>query len=182
MTKNTKAAAILEMINKGMSNKEIRTRMHVSPSYLWKLRKEMPHKVEENDDNVVRPRLVGKHKVMRVTKEQAEAFKEVAYQATRGRQARLADATDVDKILDARGSNYGDFMSHAEVTQQLKNVMMAHLIKKGKTLVVDQQESLEMIFHKIGRIVNGDPDYADSWVDIAGYAKLVADRLQGTVR
>jgi len=34
-----------------------------------------------------------------------------------------------------------------------------------------------MIAHKIGRILNGDPNYADSWIDIAGYAKLVADRL-----
>jgi hypothetical protein len=41
---------------------------------------------------------------------------------------------------------------------------------------------MDMIMHKIGRIVNGDPDYADSWVDIAGYAKLVADRLDGVVR
>jgi hypothetical protein len=35
-----------------------------------------------------------------------------------------------------------------------------------------------MIAHKIGRIINGDPDYIDSWDDIAGYAKLVADRLR----
>ncbi len=28
----------------------------------------------------------------------------------------------------------------------------------------------------------GDPNYADSWVDIAGYAKLVADRLEGVER
>jgi hypothetical protein len=34
-----------------------------------------------------------------------------------------------------------------------------------------------MIAHKIGRILNGDPNYADSWIDIAGYAQLVADRL-----
>ena len=27
------------------------------------------------------------------------------------------------------------------------------------------------------RIVNGDPHYHDSWHDIVGYAKLVADRL-----
>lgn len=40
-----------------------------------------------------------------------------------------------------------------------------------------QVEALEMIAHKIGRILNGDPNYDDSWVDIAGYAKLVADRL-----
>jgi len=44
-------------------------------------------------------------------------------------------------------------------------------------LDADQQEALEMIAHKIARILNGDPNYVDSWVDIAGYAKLVADRL-----
>ena len=46
----------------------------------------------------------------------------------------------------------------------------------------DQLEALDMIAHKIARIINGDPDYADSWHDIAGYAKLVADRLDGVVR
>jgi len=39
-----------------------------------------------------------------------------------------------------------------------------------------------MILHKIARIVNGDPDYTDSWHDIAGYAKLVEDRLNGIGR
>jgi hypothetical protein len=52
----------------------------------------------------------------------------------------------------------------------------------GKSFDVDQAEALDMIFHKIGRILNGDPNYADSWIDIAGYAKLVADRLEGKVR
>jgi hypothetical protein len=46
----------------------------------------------------------------------------------------------------------------------------------------DQIEALDMIASKIARIVNGNPDHVDSWVDIAGYAQLVADRLQGTVR
>jgi hypothetical protein len=41
-----------------------------------------------------------------------------------------------------------------------------------------QRESLEMIAHKISRIVNGDANYMDSWVDIAGYAQLVIDKLQ----
>jgi hypothetical protein len=56
------------------------------------------------------------------------------------------------------------------------------LEKRGKRLAPDQQEALDMIFAKIGRIINGDADYADSWIDIAGYAKLVADRLEGKVR
>jgi len=45
-------------------------------------------------------------------------------------------------------------------------------------MAADQKEAVEMIAHKLGRIVNGDPHYDDSWVDIAGYAKLVSDRLQ----
>jgi len=40
-----------------------------------------------------------------------------------------------------------------------------------------QKESLEMIQHKTARILNGDPNYADSWHDIAGYATLIDDML-----
>lgn len=42
-----------------------------------------------------------------------------------------------------------------------------------------QAEALEMIAHKMARIVNGDPDYADSWRDIQGYAKLGEDASIG---
>jgi hypothetical protein len=90
--------------------------------------------------------------------------------------------TTIDAILDERGSRYGAFTTHAEITQRLKMVAQKYLHNSGKELDFDQQEALDMIFHKIGRIINGDPDYADSWVDIAGYAKLVADRLEGKVR
>ena len=36
---------------------------------------------------------------------------------------------------------------------------------------------LGTIADKIGRILSGDPNYADNWHDIQGYAKLVEDRL-----
>lgn len=88
----------------------------------------------------------------------------------------------ITQTLTDRGTRYGPFIGHAEVTQRLKRVMAEELAKRGKPLADDQWEALEMIAHKIGRIINGDPDYDDSWVDIAGYAKLVSDRLQGTVR
>lgn len=82
---------------------------------------------------------------------------------------------DIDAVLAERGSRYGEFHKHAEITQEIK-----HAIRQGPSftrLEDDMVEALDMIAHKIGRIVNGDPHYADSWVDIAGYAKLVADRL-----
>lgn len=88
----------------------------------------------------------------------------------------------IDATLAERGSRYGKFIGHAEVTQNLKRTIAIALADREKTLAKDQQEALDMIAHKIGRIVNGDPDYADSWIDIAGYAKLVADRLQGVER
>jgi hypothetical protein len=88
--------------------------------------------------------------------------------------------TGINGILNERGSRYGKFVDHAAITQELKFVMFN--FKKDLDLAADQREALEMIAHKIGRIINGDPNYADSWVDIAGYAKLVADRLEGVER
>lgn len=87
-------------------------------------------------------------------------------------------ATDVDATLAERGKRYGSFVGHAHITIGLKAVIFSGLQTRDKFLQPDQQEALDMICHKIGRIVNGDPNYADSWIDIAGYAKLVADRLE----
>lgn len=86
---------------------------------------------------------------------------------------------NIQATLDQRGARYGKFTGHAAVTQQLKEIIRDELIIRNKVLANDQQEALDMICHKIGRIINGDPDYDDSWVDIAGYAKLVSNRLQG---
>lgn len=90
--------------------------------------------------------------------------------------------TSIDQTLNERGGRYGKFKDHAEVTQTLKAIIKSKMGEKWDQLADDQKESLEMIAHKLGRIINGDPNYADSWVDIAGYAKLVADRLEGVER
>ena len=85
-------------------------------------------------------------------------------------------STNVASILEEREKRYGSFLGHAVITQKLKAVMSSQ--QSWESLDVDMKESLEMIAHKIGRILNGDPRYADSWIDIAGYSKLVADRLE----
>lgn len=94
--------------------------------------------------------------------------------------ASILNPTSLDAVLNERGSRYGSFLKHAVITQRLKAVMTD--TPNWIALNDDMVESLEMIAHKIGRILNGDPTYADSWVDIAGYAQLVADRLQGKER
>lgn len=83
--------------------------------------------------------------------------------------------TDIDETLAERGNRYGSFISHAVVTQRIKQAMAGS--DKWHLLAPDQKEALEMVAHKIGRILNGDPNYHGSWHDIVGYAKLVADRL-----
>ena len=82
---------------------------------------------------------------------------------------------DIRDTLEERGTRYGAFCDHAEISQELKDVM--HDTPNWQSLRPDQKEALEMIQHKIARILNGDPDYVDSWTDIAGYSTLVADRL-----
>lgn len=89
---------------------------------------------------------------------------------------------DVKATLEERSQRYGKFTGHARITQELKRVISNHTLETGGHLAPDQQEALDMICHKIGRILNGDPNYADSWHDIAGYAQLVADRLNGIER
>ena len=79
---------------------------------------------------------------------------------------------NITETLEERGS----FAGHAAITQDIKRAMSES--RNWLELEPDQKEALEMIAHKIGRIVNGDPDYADSWHDIAGYARLVEERLE----
>lgn len=96
--------------------------------------------------------------------------------------------TNLNDVLQERGNKYGSFDSHAEITQALKRFFRGEpvalpehirtvMLKKWAELSADQQEALDMQAHKDGRIFNGDHNYADSWVDKAGYNKLVSDRL-----
>lgn len=86
---------------------------------------------------------------------------------------------DINTILAERGARYGEFKDHAALSQKLKMALVMHNPDKYDRMAPDQREALEMICHKMARIMNGDPNYGDSWRDIAGYATLVADRLEG---
>ena len=85
----------------------------------------------------------------------------------------------VTDTLAQRGTTYGRFEDHAAISQSLKAVM--HKAPGWLELAPDQREALEMVQHKIARILNGNPDYIDSWHDIQGYAALVESRLKEEV-
>ena len=88
----------------------------------------------------------------------------------------MSEPTNVNEMLAGRESRYGSFQGHAKIAQGLKAVM--HERSGWDGLADDQKEALEMIQHKIARILNGDPNYHDSWLDVAGYATLIANRLE----
>lgn len=83
--------------------------------------------------------------------------------------------TNIQEVLLQRGTRYGSFKSHSDIAQRLKAEMRKS--PNWDVLAPDMKEALEMVAHKIARILNGDPSYDDSWVDIAGYAQLVANEL-----
>lgn len=82
----------------------------------------------------------------------------------------------VDKTLNERGGRYGRFADVAAISSSIK-----HIIRSSdgwQRLRPYQKEALDMIANKMARIVNGDPDYVDSWHDVAGYATLVEQELK----
>ena len=84
----------------------------------------------------------------------------------------------LDTILAERAAKYGSFASQAAFAQYLKTTLHEH--RNWDELRDSQKEALEMIMHKISRILNGDPNYDDSWRDIAGYAELIVKELNET--
>jgi hypothetical protein len=93
----------------------------------------------------------------------------------------------IEKTLAERGNRYGDFADHARLCQDLKSLMQNFAPASWTTsaqwnhLSDVQKQALEVIADKIARILSGDPNYADNWHDIQGYAKLVEDRLPAVV-
>lgn len=84
---------------------------------------------------------------------------------------------DIHDTLAKREKTHGSFRSHAQLSQYLKEILQERT-KAWAQLHPYQREALEMICHKMARIINGNPNEVDHWVDIAGYATLVADILK----
>lgn len=80
---------------------------------------------------------------------------------------------NIQDTLNQRGRIYGPFSGNADIAQNLKRVIEKH----ADGLEDIYLEALDMIAHKIARILNGDPSYDDNWRDIAGYAQLVVNEL-----
>ena len=83
--------------------------------------------------------------------------------------------TPTNTLLAERHATHGDYVEHAQITQDLKVIITS--APGYARLNPAQRETLDMTAHKIGRILAGDPNFKDHWDDIAGYNVLVARML-----
>ena len=92
----------------------------------------------------------------------------------------------IRRLLDARGRTHGDYVDHARATQRLKGVIADELGRRHARgqpdLSLCALEALDMIMHKLGRIIAGKWDHPDHWNDLAGYARLVAESVGAGLR
>lgn len=84
----------------------------------------------------------------------------------------------INNTLAARQNTHGDFETGALISQAISDALHSGVSWGG--LSAAQKEALEMIAHKLARIVNGDPLFVDSVRDIIGYATLIYDVLMQT--
>ena len=75
----------------------------------------------------------------------------------------------MDPAIPNRDDQHGGVQAVGEVSQRIKQWMRAS--DNWDSLSLGGRESLEMIAHKIGRVLSGsDPHDRQHWEDIAGYA------------
>ena len=81
----------------------------------------------------------------------------------------------LDDVLVERGRTHGDFGGNARMSQAMKELFRRE--KGWERLGAVQREALDNIAQKIARVLNGDPNCVEHWIDVAGYAQLVVREL-----
>jgi Domain of unknown function (DUF6378) len=92
----------------------------------------------------------------------------------------MAVTATTEALLDERGKTHGDYEVTARIIQELKRIIALWGMDAdgNDKLTASQRESLDMIANKIGRILAGDPNHADHWLDCSGYAMLIVRELE----
>ena len=80
-----------------------------------------------------------------------------------------------NEMINKRQSSHGEFNNNSRCTWVMLEI--AQKERNWDKLTYGQKHGLYMILHKVARILEGDPNFADHWDDIAGYAAVVSQRL-----
>jgi len=83
----------------------------------------------------------------------------------------------INQIISERQNHHGEYAENARLYWTIQQIIRSG--KKYEDLTCEQRMALDMIIAKLVRILSGNPDFADHWVDIAGYAQLVVNSLRG---
>lgn len=79
-------------------------------------------------------------------------------------------------LLTERETTHGSFALVARVAQAVKDAVAS--VGQSDNFTPVQQEAIDMIASKLGRIAAGNPMTLDHWEDIAGYAELAAREIR----
>lgn len=80
------------------------------------------------------------------------------------------EPSSAEEVIKERQSTHGEFHECAEVSQDIMRALRKG--RRFKDLSDAQVEALQMVAHKMHRIVCGNPDHDDHWLDGAGYFTL----------
>ena len=83
--------------------------------------------------------------------------------------------TDIRTTLEDRGNSYGEYADGTKIAMNLYGRCQA--APRWSDMNPGQQYAMFMFCAKMARLLNGDPNHKDTWLDIAGYATLVHDRI-----
>jgi hypothetical protein len=82
----------------------------------------------------------------------------------------------VGDVINERENTHGDFENLSNVAQNIKSAYkMGHRYPDLKPY---QREAVDLIATKLARIVCGDPNHTDNWLDGSGYFTLVLNELE----
>lgn len=79
------------------------------------------------------------------------------------------------KVLGERGKTHGDWEEQSRLEQKLKEVIRAS--DNWQDLTSQQKSSLEAVAMKISRILTGEPNNPEHWLDCEGYFRITRERL-----
>lgn len=84
-------------------------------------------------------------------------------------------AEAIEETLKTRGNVHGDFVSSAVFKDAVGKII--RMTPNYDRMDAACHQAMFMIVEKMGRILYGDPIFADHWHDISGYAKLIDNAI-----
>lgn len=84
-------------------------------------------------------------------------------------------AEAIEETLKTRGNVHGNFVTSAVFKDRVRSLIS--LTPNYDCMGPACRQAMFMIVEKMGRILYGNPVFADHWHDISGYAKLVDDAI-----